>query len=137
MELTIPSLDAIQEAARRFVDAIGERRIVAFYGKMGAGKTTFIKAVCQELGIEDIVTSPTFAILNEYSSPTCTVYHFDLYRLRRIEEFFDIGGEDYFASGNLCVVEWPEIIEPILPADAVRVTMEEREDGSRRLSLAL
>ncbi len=137
MELTIPSLDEIQEAARQFVDAIGERHIVAFYGKMGVGKTTFIKAVCQELGVEDIVTSPTFAILNEYSSPSCTVYHFDLYRLRRIEEFFDIGGEDYFASGNLCVVEWPEIVEAVLPTDAVRVTMDEREDGSRRLSLKL
>ncbi len=137
MELAIASLDAIQQVARTFVTAIGERRIVAFYGRMGVGKTTFVKAVCKELGIDDVVTSPSFAIVNEYSSKVCTVYHFDLYRLRRIEEFFDIGGEDYFYSGKLCFVEWPEIIESILPEDTLRVRMEECVDGSRLLSLAL
>ncbi len=131
------SLDSIQEVARRFIEAIRGRRVVVFYGKMGAGKTTFIKAVCRELGVEDVVTSPTFAILNEYSSHVGPIYHFDLYRMNRIEEFFDIGGEDYFYSGHLCMVEWPEIVEAVLPADALRVTIEECEDGNRLLSLAL
>ncbi len=135
MEFVIPSLDAIQEVARQFIEALGERKICAFYGKMGAGKTTFIKAVCQELGVEDVITSPTFAIVNEYSSPQQTIYHFDCYRLKRQEEFFDIGGEDYFYSGNLCFIEWPELIEAVLPPDALCVKIEEQPNGSRRIKL--
>ena len=108
-------------------------RIFAFYGKMGAGKTTFITAVCRELGVTEPVTSPTFAIVNEYHVDSSTgqlvnlstVYHFDFYRIRRLEEAYDIGFEDYLDSGALCFIEWPELIEDLLPADTVRVTIEE------------
>ncbi len=138
MEIKITSLDKINEAARLFIENIGERRVFAFYGKMGAGKTTFTKAVCEELGVGDVITSPTFAIVNEYTTQTPLlqpseqpVYHFDFYRIKRLEEFFDMGGEDYFYSGNLCFIEWPELIEEVLPEDAVRVTIEEQPDGSR------
>ncbi len=138
MEIKITSLDKINEAARLFIENIGERRVFAFYGKMGAGKTTFTKAVCEGLGVGDVITSPTFAIVNEYTTRTPLlqpseqpVYHFDFYRIKRLEEFFDMGGEDYFYSGNLCFIEWPELIEEVLPEDAVRVTIEEQPDGSR------
>ncbi len=140
MELIIPSLDAIGLAARRFIEEIGDRRVFAFYGRMGAGKTTFIKAVCKELGVRDVITSPTFAIINEYGLPKCaavpaatSVYHFDCYRLKCLEEFLDIGGEEYFYSGNLCFIEWPGIIEPVLPSDVVSVSIEESTGGSRIL----
>lgn len=141
MEIRIESLGAIGCAARQFVRNIGERRVFAFYGAMGVGKTTFIKAVCEELGVTDVVTSPTFAIVNEYTSSSGLlqpavqpIYHFDFYRIKKIDEFFDIGGEDYFYSGNLCFIEWPELIEEVLPEDAARVTIEEMADGCRRLT---
>jgi tRNA threonylcarbamoyladenosine biosynthesis protein TsaE len=106
---------------------------------MGAGKTTFIKAVCQELGVEDEVTSPTFAIVNEYSIDKVQsskfkvqcIYHFDFYRIKRLEEAYDIGFDDYIDSGNLCFIEWPELIEELLPEDAIRVEIEETDNGSR------
>ena len=110
MEIKITSLDHIHEAAREFIAAMGDNTVFAFYGKMGAGKTTFIKAVCEELGVTDVINSPTFAIL---------------------EEVYDMGYEDYFYSGALCFIEWPELIEELLPGDAVNVTIEEQEDGSR------
>ncbi len=102
---------------------------------MGAGKTTFIKAVCEALGVEDVITSPTFAIVNEYETPSSPVYHFDFYRIKRLEEVYDMGYEDYFYSGALCFIEWPELIEELLPADAVRVTISEQADGTRLVSL--
>ena len=124
----------IREAARQFLDAIGNRRVVAFYGGMGAGKTTFVKAICHELGVtDDIVTSPTFAIVNEYEGSDGPIYHFDFYRVKSLSEARDMGCEDYFYSGNLCLVEWPELVEPLLPDDAVAVTIEEQPDGSRTL----
>jgi len=129
-------LDGIQQAARQFVEAIGERRVFAFYAPMGAGKTTFIKEVCRQLGVtEDMVVSPTFAIVNEYqaTSPYTTIYHFDFYRIRRLSEAYDIGCEDYFYSGNLCFIEWPELVEPLLPDDAVCVRIEVLPDGSRNI----
>ncbi|MBQ9190459.1 MAG: tRNA (adenosine(37)-N6)-threonylcarbamoyltransferase complex ATPase subunit type 1 TsaE [Bacteroidaceae bacterium] len=113
-------------------------RIFAFYGKMGAGKTTFITAVCRELGVTEPVTSPTFAIVNEYqSSPTgglqgTSIYHFDFYRIRRPEEAYDIGFEDYLDSGVPCFIEWPELIEDLLPADTVRVTIDEDPETHQR-----
>ena len=109
---------------------MGESRVFAFYGKMGAGKTTFVKAVCEELGVEDVITSPTFAIINEYEGDE-TIYHFDFYRIKKLEEVYDMGYEDYFYSGALCFIEWPELIEEILPDDAVRVSITEQADGSR------
>lgn len=124
----------IREAARQFLDAIGNRRVVAFYGGMGAGKTTFVKAICHELGVtDDIVTSPTFAIVNEYEGSCGPIYHFDFYRVKSLSEARDMGCDDYFYSGNLCLIEWPELVEPLLPEDAVGVTIEEQPDGSRTL----
>lgn len=132
MTIRIDSLEKINEAARQFIDNIGDRTIFAFFGKMGAGKTTFIKAICEELGVEDVITSPTFAIVNEYTTGEGDpLYHFDFYRIKKLDEFFDMGGEDYFESGNLCFIEWPELIEDVMPEDAVQVTIEEQQDGSR------
>lgn len=133
MEIKIQSIDTIREAAHQFVAAMGEATVFAFYGKMGAGKTTFIKAVCEELGVEDVITSPTFAIVNEYRSDTTgeLVYHFDFYRIKKLDEVYDMGYEDYFYSGAVCFIEWPELIEELLPGDAVKVSIEEQTDGSR------
>lgn len=136
MEIKIQSLEEISSAARQFVESIGERRIFAFYGSMGAGKTTFIKAICEELGVEDVITSPTFAIVNEYTTGTGKpLYHFDLYRIKKLDEFYDMGGEDYFGSGNLCFIEWPELIEDVLPEEAVIVNIKEVDDGSRLVTV--
>ena len=112
------------------------RVVFAFYGKMGAGKTTFIKAVCEELGVKDVINSPTFAIINEYAVPASgqSIYHFDFYRINEIGEALDIGTEDYFDSGAWCFIEWPEKIEPLLPDDTVCVTLTEQEDGTRTVA---
>lgn len=137
MEIKIQSLDQIHEAARQFVAAMGDNTVFAFYGKMGAGKTTFIKAVCEELGVSDVITSPTFAIVNEYRSDEAgeLIYHFDFYRIKKLEEVYDMGYEDYFYSGAVCFIEWPELIEDLLPGNAVKVTIEEVENGARKLTL--
>jgi len=137
MEIRINSLETISEAAKQFVACMGRASVFAFYGKMGSGKTTFIKAICEELGVDDVITSPTFAIVNEYrSDDTCElIYHFDFYRIKKIEEVYDMGYEDYFYSGAICFVEWPELIEELLPADAVKVTINETDDGSRIVKL--
>ena len=138
MEIRIENIEKIREAAREFVAKIGESTVFAFYGKMGAGKTTFIKAVCEELGVEDVITSPTFAIVNEYRSETSgeLIYHFDFYRVKKIEEVYDMGFEDYFYSGALCFIEWPELCEEVLPEDTVKVTIEETPDSSRLISFS-
>lgn len=130
------TLDSIREAAKTFIQNMGSGRVYAFYGKMGAGKTTFIKALCEELGVEDVITSPTFAIVNEYRSETTgqLIYHFDFYRIKKIEEVYDMGYEDYFYSGALCFVEWPELVDELLPGDAVKVQIEEQPDGSRTIT---
>lgn len=132
-EIIIKDLDHIREAAREFISKMGEGSVFAFYGSMGAGKTTFVKAICEELGVEDVITSPTFAIVNEYRSDSTgeLIYHFDFYRIKKLEEVYDMGYEDYFYSGALCFIEWPELIEELLPEDAVRVTIKETEDGCR------
>ena len=135
MEIKIQDLEHIREAAREFIENIGDRTVFAFYGNMGAGKTTFIKAICEELGVEDVITSPTFAIVNEYSLSTNIVYHFDFYRIKKLEEVYDMGFEDYFYSGALCFIEWPELIEEVLPDDAVKVTITEQPDGTRTVIL--
>lgn len=133
MEIRINNLDSISEAAKAFTDNMGDGRVFAFYGKMGAGKTTFIKAICKCLGVNDVITSPTFAIVNEYTSETTdeTIYHFDFYRIKKLDEVYDMGYEEYFYGGALCFIEWPELIESLLPENAVKVTIEENSDGTR------
>lgn len=137
MEIRIQSLDQIQEAACQFVQVMGDNTVFAFYGKMGAGKTTFIKAICEELGVSDVITSPTFAIVNEYRSDKGgeLIYHFDFYRIKKLEEVYDMGYEDYFYSGALCFIEWPELVEELLPGQTVKVIIEEMEDTSRKVTL--
>ena len=136
MEIKISSLDNIHKAARQFIAAMEDNTVFAFYGKMGAGKTTFIKAVCEELGVTDVINSPTFAIVNEYRSDTTgeLIYHFDFYRIKKLDEVYDMGYEDYFYSGALCFIEWPELVEELLPGDAVTVRIEEQPDGSRTIT---
>lgn len=137
MEIKIQSLDQIHEAARQFIAEMGDNAVFALYGKMGAGKTTFIKAVCEELGVSDVITSPTFAIVNEYRSDTAgeLIYHFDFYRIKKLEEVYDMGYEDYFYSGALCFIEWPELVEELLPGNTIKVTIEEVENGEREVTL--
>lgn len=137
---TITSLEEIDKVAGDFIQYISESdlqsNIFAFYGKMGAGKTTFIKAICKALGVNDIVNSPTFTIINEYrSSRGFPIYHFDFYRINRLQEAFDIGTEDYFAGNGLCLIEWPEKIAEILPEDHIKVTITTNEDLSRTVSI--
>ena len=136
MTLTIASLAQIHNVTKQFIDNIGTGKVFAFYGKMGSGKTTFIKAICEELGVTDVITSPTFAIVNEYHSEQTSkpIFHFDFYRIKKLEEVYDMGYEDYFYSGSLCFLEWPELIEEILPADVVKVKIEEQADGSRTVT---
>ena len=135
-ELKIESLSQIDEAAQAFLREIGERRIVAFHAPMGAGKTTFTNAVCRALGVrDDAVSSPTFAIVNEYRTRDGeSVYHFDFYRINKIAEALDIGFFDYIDSGSLCLMEWPENIEDLLPEETLRVHIAVGSDGSRTLS---
>ena len=137
MESKINSLDNIHEAAKQFIAAMEDNTVFAFYGKMGAGKTTFIKAICEELGVTDVINSPTFAIVNEYRSDETgeLIYHFDFYRIQKLDEVYDMGYEDYFYSGALCFIEWPELVEEVLPGDAVKVIIEEGEDGTRSVCL--
>lgn len=136
MEIILKNIDGIRNAAQEFIDKMGDNTIFAFYGKMGAGKTTFIKAVCEALGVKDVINSPTFAIVNEYLAGNGEpIYHFDFYRIKKEQEVLDIGYEDYIYSDCLCFMEWPELIEDLLPEDTVKVTIEEKEDGSRIISL--
>ncbi|MCC8187254.1 MAG: tRNA (adenosine(37)-N6)-threonylcarbamoyltransferase complex ATPase subunit type 1 TsaE [Bacteroides sp.] len=133
MYTEIQSPEQLREAAKTFISSMEENTVFAFYGKMGAGKTTFIKAICEELGVSDPITSPTFAIVNEYRSDETgeLIYHFDFYRIKKLEEVYDMGYEDYFYSGALCFIEWPELVEELLPGHTVKVTIEEKENGNR------
>ena len=134
--IQIQSEADLTQAARSFIAAMKDRTIFAFYGKMGVGKTTFIKALCEEMGIVDVVNSPTFAIVNEYHNAAADkhIFHFDFYRIKKLEEVYDMGYEDYFYSGSLCFLEWPELIEEILPIDVIKVKIEEQTDGSRTVT---
>ena len=131
-QIHVSNLSMLQESARLLLQNFPEDRIFAFYGAMGAGKTTFIKAICRELGSSDYVTSPTFALINEYSTDNGSViYHFDFYRIKKLEEAFDLGYEDYIYSGNYCLIEWPEMIEQLLPEGIVEVRICETDNNSR------
>ena len=132
MTNTINDISCLADAAQEFIAQMGESRIFAFYGTMGAGKTTFVKALCKAMGVTDTVNSPTFAIVNEYDTPSGRpIYHFDFYRIKRLAEVYDMGYEDYFYGRGLSFIEWPELVEELLPEDTVRVSIEELADGSR------
>ena len=135
-QITIADLQDLPRAAAEFLKAIGDRRLIAFYAPMGAGKTTFITAVCKALGVqEDAVSSPTFAIVNEYRTAAgIPLFHFDFYRIERLEEALDIGLYDYLDSGCLCLMEWPENIEGLLPEETLKVNICVNPDGSRTVS---
>ncbi len=135
--IRIESLSGLDRAAREFLQATGDRKLVAFYAPMGAGKTTFITAVCKALGVrEDAVSSPTFAIVNEYLTAAGErLFHFDFYRIESNAEALDIGLYEYFDSGSLCLMEWPENIESLLPEDTLRVGIRVEPDGTRVLTL--
>lgn len=136
MTLEIKSLESIEDTAVQFIRQMGDNTVFAFRGEMGAGKTTFIKAICEKLGVEDVINSPTFAIVNEYRSGSGElIYHFDFYRIKDEQEAFDFGYEDYFFSGALCFIEWPERIESLLPHDTVNVFIKEEEDGKRIVNI--
>ncbi len=129
--IDIDSLDELDDVARVVIDSLGNRTVVAFDAPMGAGKTTLISRIAALLGAEDDVTSPTFAIVNQYEGDR-TIYHFDMYRIDRVEEALDFGSEEYLASGDLCLVEWPEKIEPLLPDDTMVVKIEILGETERR-----
>lgn len=139
-KINIKDLSDLSRAAKEFASVMGEDKIFTFHGEMGAGKTTFIRALAHELGVGDdlAVNSPSFSLINEYRSDTtgALIYHFDLYRLENLEEALDIGVEDYLDAGVICFIEWPDIIEPILPDDTVDVKLEVEPDGSRTISVS-
>lgn len=134
MKITVNSLESLPEAAAEFIGAMGQDRLFAFHGEMGAGKTTFIAEVCRQLGVNDDSGSPTFSIVNEYvDSKGEPVYHFDFYRLESPQEALDMGAEDYFYSGHLCLMEWPDRLGDLLPEETVDVTITVNPDGSRTI----
>ena len=135
-EVVIKNTEDLDRAAAEFIGKIGDNRILAFYGSMGAGKTTFITALCKALGVKDVVNSPTFTIVNEYRTSTGrSVYHFDFYRLNKISEAQDIGFEEYlYETDGLCVIEWPEVVEELLPDETLRIHITVNSDESRTLS---
>ncbi len=137
-KIEIATAEALPQAAQEFASLMGDETVYAFYGEMGAGKTTFIRELCRALGVEeDLANSPSFSIINEYRSDTTAelIYHFDLYRLESVDEALEIGVEDYFDSGALCLLEWPERIEPLLPDDTVKVSISVNPDDSRTLTI--
>ena len=139
-KIEIATAEALPQAAQEFASLMGDETVYAFYGEMGAGKTTFIRELCRALGVEeDLANSPSFSIINEYRSDTTAelIYHFDLYRLESLDEALEIGVEDYFDSGAVCLIEWPERVADILPDDTVRVDISEDADGSRLLKVTL
>jgi tRNA threonylcarbamoyladenosine biosynthesis protein TsaE len=133
MNLPVKSINELQSAAQKLVDFSGTERIFLFYGDMGAGKTTFIKSLCECLGAKENVTSPTFSIVNEYEGSTSKIYHFDFYRLKNETEALDMGYEEYFYSGNYCLIEWPEKIAGLLPAHYIRVDIQVLNPDERLL----
>jgi tRNA threonylcarbamoyladenosine biosynthesis protein TsaE len=137
MKIIIRDKRHLHSAARELLNHTGDNKILAFYGAMGSGKTTIIKVICEILGATDIVTSPTFTLVNEYKTSTGeSLFHFDFYRIKKTEEVFDFGIEEYFASGSYCFMEWPELVEDILPPGTVRIKIEVTDDEQRILHLS-
>ena len=137
--IEIASLEALPAAAKEFVELMGDNTVIAFYGDMGAGKTTFINELCRALGVDtDDTASPTFALINEYRSDTTAelIYHFDFYRIEDLDEALELGIEDYFDSGAVCLIEWPERIAAALPADTVSVSIRVNDDDSRTMEIS-
>ena len=135
MEIIVKNIEDLPAAARELIPVLRDRGVVALYGGMGAGKTTLVAALLREMGSEDEVTSPTFALVNDYLVPPDRhVFHFDFYRIDTLQEAFDLGYEEYFYSGELCLVEWPEKIGELLPDDTLRISIDTLPDGSRRIS---
>ena len=136
-EIVIDSLDELKDVAEAVIESLDDRNVVALFGAMGAGKTTLISAIMEYLGSTDNVTSPTFTLVNQYNTASNSpVYHFDFYRINRIEEAFDMGYEEYFYSGDLCLVEWPELVEQLLPEDAMVVKIEILSPTKRKFTIA-
>lgn len=135
MQIEIQDLTALTQAAATLLSAFPEQRIFLFYGEMGAGKTTFIHALCKQLHVQDQTSSPTFSIVNEYASPQGPIYHFDFYRLKNESEAFDLGYEEYFYSGQHCLIEWPEKIPNLIPPSHVVVNLKVNDDHSRTLTI--
>ena len=136
MTLEIQQPEDLKQAATALLAFSGSEKLFIFEGEMGAGKTTFIKEVCQALGIDDLVSSPTFSIVNEYLSPSGSVYHFDFYRIKNLQEAYDIGYEDYFYSGDVCLIEWPEKVAALLPPSYVKVSISILGDTHRSITFA-
>lgn len=137
MEIIVENVGCLDAAAAEFIAALGSRTHVAFRAPMGAGKTTFISAVCRALGMEEEATSPTFSIVNEYRGAGRTMYHFDFYRLDDVREAADLGLDEYFDSGALCLMEWPDVASALLPDDTVTVGISVLPDESRKITLDL
>jgi len=135
--MEINSLNELNSAAKALLNFAGKEKIFVFEGEMGAGKTTFIKALCQELGVTDLVNSPTFSIVNEYHGADHIIYHFDFYRIKNLQEAFDIGYEEYFYSGNLCLIEWPERVQELLPESYVKIEITTRAPDKRAFSFSI
>lgn len=136
MNFVLKDISDIDTAAKIFVEKFGDKKIFAFYGEMGAGKTTFIKAVCKSMGVTGTITSPTFSLVNEYKTDNgMTIYHFDFYRIENIEEVYDFGYEDYFYSDKMCFIEWPELVETLLPEDVVEVKISVDDNEQRLISV--
>lgn len=136
MNFILKDISDIDTAAKIFVEKFGNKKIFAFYGEMGAGKTTFIKAVCKSMGVTGTITSPTFSLVNEYETDNgMTIYHFDFYRIENIEEVYDFGYEDYFYSDKMCFIEWPELVETLLPEDVVEVKISVDDNEQRLISV--
>ncbi len=134
----INGLAEYPNAAKWFTQFLEQGRIFAFYGKMGSGKTTFIKSLCEELGVEDTINSPTFAIVNEYEDREAnTIYHFDFYRIKSITEVYNMGYEEYFYADAYCLLEWPELIEELLPEEHIKVNITEESDSSRTIKVTI
>lgn len=136
MKIEVNGLGELPKAASEIINYLDKYKIVAFFGQMGAGKTTLIKEICKQLGVKDIVTSPTFALVNHYvTANSKNVYHFDFYRIERIEEAYDLGYEEYFYSGDICMIEWSEKVSELLPDDVLSITITPTDENKREITI--